>query len=97
VYAFDAPRVVGPGIPVLNTTLDLTSAMRVSYSGPRLLGVPLLGRASLACTAAQPMGGGVGGTYGESYLLDVAARRAVRLSAPAQCSALARARSALTG
>jgi hypothetical protein len=89
VYAFDAPQTVGPGIPVLNTSLDLTSAMRISYSSPRLLGAPLANRASLRCGAGGPLAGGVPGAYGGSYLLDVGARRAVRLSDAAQCSRLA--------
>ena len=36
IYAFDAPRVVAPGVPVLGTTLDLTSAARISYASPTL-------------------------------------------------------------
>jgi hypothetical protein len=84
VYAFDAPEEVGPGIPVLNTTLDLTSAVRMSYSNPTLLGVPLARVASVACDAAGPLAGGVAGSYGDSYLVDLNARRAVRLRDRAQ-------------
>lgn len=87
VYAFGAPQVVGPGVPVLDTTLDLTSAMRVSYASPQLLGVPVAGAASVACGAAGPRAGGVTGIYGESYLFDAGARRAVPLLARAQCAA----------
>src|SRR5205823_581683 len=41
IYAFDAPRVVAPGVPVLGTTLDLTSAARISYASPTLTAVPI--------------------------------------------------------
>jgi hypothetical protein len=85
VYLLGAPATVGPGIPVLNTTLDLTSAMRVSYLSPQLLGVPISGAASIACGPQGPVAGGVGGSYGDSYLIDVGARRAVRLLARTQC------------
>jgi len=86
VYAFDAPLAVGPGIPVLNTTLDLTSAMRITYSSPKLVGVPVAGAASVACGRRGPLAAGVGGSYGDSYLVDVGARQAVRLSGREQCS-----------
>ena len=87
IYAFDAPQVVGPGIPVLNTTLDLTSAVRISYSSPWLVGVPVAGAASVACGPRGPTGGGVRGAYGASYLVDVGARRAIHLVGRAQCTA----------
>jgi hypothetical protein len=86
VYAFDAPTVVPPGIPVLNTTLDLSSAMRIAYSSSTLVGVPIARPASVACGRRGPLGGGVGGSYGSSYLLDVGARLAVRLSGREQCA-----------
>ncbi len=86
VYAFDAPTAVGPGIPVLNTTLDLTSAMRIVYSSPKLVGVPVARAASVACGLRGPLAGGVGGSYGTSYLVDVGARQAVRLSGRDQCA-----------
>jgi hypothetical protein len=86
VYAFDAPTAVGPGIPVLNTTLDLTSAIRIAYSSPKLVGVPVARAASVACGRRGPLAGGVGGSYGSSYLVDVGARQAVRLSGPEQCA-----------
>jgi hypothetical protein len=89
VFAFDAPAVVGPGVPVLNTTLDLSSAMRISYATPRLLGVPLLAPAGLTCAPRGPSAAGFAGSYGESYLLDVGARRATRLVGRAQCAAQA--------
>jgi hypothetical protein len=85
VYAFDAPQTVGPGIPVLNTTLDLTSAMRLSFSVPSLVGVPVAAAASVACGRAGPRADGVGGAYGNSYLVDIGARLAVRLMGRAQC------------
>jgi hypothetical protein len=86
VYAFDAPGTVGPGIPVLNTTLDLTSALRLSFSGPSLVGVPVAAAASVACGRAGPRADGVGGAYGSSYLIDIGARLAVRLTGRAQCA-----------
>jgi hypothetical protein len=86
VYAFDAPTVVGPGIPVLNTTLDLSSAIRIAYSSPELVGVPVARAASVACGQQGPLAGGVGGSYGSSYLVDVGARQAVRLSGREQCA-----------
>jgi hypothetical protein len=95
VFAFDAPSVVGPGVPVLNTTLDLSSALRISYASARLLGVPLAGPASLACSAGGPSAAGFAGAYGSSYLVDVGARRATRLLTRAQCAA--RAHEALAG
>jgi hypothetical protein len=85
VYAFDAPQTVGPGIPVLNTTLDLTSALRLSFSRPSLVGVPVASAAAVACGPAGPRADGVGGAYGNSYLIDIGARLAVRLTGRAQC------------
>jgi len=95
VFAFGAPAVVGPGVPVLNTTLDLSSAIRISYTSPRLLGVPLPAPAILTCAAPGPSAVGSAGTYGTSYLLDVRARRATRLLTRAQCAA--RVREAIAG
>jgi len=82
VYAVDAPQIVGPGIPVLNTTLDLTSAMRISYSSPMLVGVALSGPMSMSCSAYQRVGAPAGSPTGarrSAYLVDVDARRAVAL------------------
>jgi hypothetical protein len=90
IYAFDAPRFVGPGIPVLSTTLDLTSAVRLSYASPRLVGVPLAGATSVTCGPWGPYAAGVGSAYGEAYLVDVGARRAVRLVGRTQCVAALR-------
>jgi hypothetical protein len=87
VYAFDAPRVVGPGVPVLDTSLDLTSAMDISYSSPGLVGVPIAGPASLTCAPRESLASGVASAYGRSYMLDVAARRVTRLGNPLQCAA----------
>jgi len=86
LYAFDAPLTVGLGIPVLNTTIDLTSAVRMSYSSPTLVGVPVAAAASVTCGPRGPLAGGVGGVYGQAYLVDVGARRAVRLIGRAQCA-----------
>jgi hypothetical protein len=85
VYAFDAPQTVGPGIPVLNTTLDLTSAMRIAYSSPTLVGIPVVGKASVACGSKGPLAGEVGGAYGSSYVVDIGSRHAVRLISRTQC------------
>jgi hypothetical protein len=85
VYAFDAPGSVGPGVPVLNTTLDLTSAIRISYARASLIGVPLAAATNLTCGSVSPFADGVRGAYGGSYLVDVGARRAVRLTGRAQC------------
>jgi hypothetical protein len=87
VYALDAPRSVGPGVPVLNTTLDLSSAMRISYARAWLTGVPLAAATDLGCGLAGPVAGGFAGVYGNSYLVDVGARRAVRLTGRARCRA----------
>lgn len=88
VYVHGAPVTVGPGIPVLNTTLDLSSAMRVSYSIPTLVGVPIGAAADVACGLHGVLAGGVGGAYGRSYLFDLATRRAVLLLARSQCDRL---------
>jgi hypothetical protein len=85
VYAFDAAESVGPGVPVLNTKLDLTSAMRVSFSSRGLIGVPIGAAAKLACGRSGPFADGVAGAYGNSYLVDVGVRRAVLLTGRAQC------------
>jgi hypothetical protein len=85
VYVFDAPQTVGPGIPVLNTTLDLSTALRLSFSSPSLVGVPVAARASVSCGPHGPLGDGVAGAYGNSYLVDAGARLAIRLTGPAQC------------
>jgi hypothetical protein len=87
VYVFGAPAAVGPGIPVLATTLDLTSAMRVSYSDPRLVGVPIGASATIACGPRGPLVAGVGASYGGAYVLDVAKLKAVRLLDRRQCIA----------
>jgi hypothetical protein len=87
VYAFDAPQVVGPGIPVLNTTLDLTSAVRISYASPAVVGVPVAGGERVSCSPSGPLAGGVRGSYGASFLVDLGARRATELSGRAQCAA----------
>jgi hypothetical protein len=94
VYALGAPESVGPGVPVLNTTLDLTSAIRLSFSSRGLFGVPLGGASKLACGRAGPLADGVAGAYGSSYLVDLGARRAVRLTGRAECEL--RDRSALS-
>jgi hypothetical protein len=87
IYAFDAPRVVAPGVPVLGTTLDLTSAARISYASPTLTAVPIAHAAAVRCGAHGPSAGGMRGSYGRAYLVNVRARRAVRLDAPASCTA----------
>jgi hypothetical protein len=84
---FDAPPAPGGAMPVLDTTLDLTNAIRLSYSSPRLVGVRLLGAADLQCSSRGPLAAGVAGAYGSSYLLDAAARRAVALPDAARCAA----------
>jgi hypothetical protein len=90
VYMFGAPAAIGPGIPVLGTTLDLSSAMRVSYSDADLTGVPIGASSAIACGPAGARAGGVAAAYGDAYLLDVAERRAIRLLDRRQCLALAR-------
>jgi len=90
VFVAGAPASVGAGIPVLDTPLDLTSAMRISYASPQLLGVPLARGASVACGARGPLADGFAGSYRDAYLLDVLSRRAVRLRDRAQCAAAAR-------
>jgi hypothetical protein len=92
VYSFDAPQVVGPGIPVLNTTLDLTSAIRISYSDPGLRGVPVGGARGISCGPRGPLANGVEGVYGAAYLLDVGARRAALPLARPQCARMLTAR-----
>jgi hypothetical protein len=87
LYGFNAPQHVGPGIPVLNTTLDLTSAVRISYGSPTLVGVPVAGASSVACGPRGPLADGVGGAYGDSFVVDTHARRAVRLTGRRQCAA----------
>ncbi len=95
VFVLGAPLSVGPGVPVLNTPLDLSSAMRISYSSPQLLGVPLARGASVACGPRGPLAGAFAGAYGESYLLNVgaggpSAPRLVRLLGRAQCASAVR-------
>jgi hypothetical protein len=97
VYAFGAPLSVGPGIPVLNTKLDLTSALRISYSSAAITGVPLAGPASLTCAASGPSAGSVAGSYGRSYLIDAVERRAFPLADRAGCAREARLAGAAPG
>jgi hypothetical protein len=85
IFAFDAPLRVGPGVPVLNTRLDLTSAVRISYGSPSLTALPLARATEVSCGRRGPLADGVGGRYGNSYLLDVRARHASLLADPAQC------------
>jgi hypothetical protein len=86
IYAYDAPLLVGPGVPVLNTTLDLSSAVRMSYASPLLEAVPLTAAEGVRCGAQGPSAGGVPAAYGRAYLLDVRARRVAALRSRAQCS-----------
>jgi hypothetical protein len=88
VYVYGAPATVGPGIPVLNTTLDLTSATRVSYSSPKLIGVPIAGAANVTCGPRGVLGAGVSGAYGRSYVFDLARRRSGLLLTRSQCDRL---------
>jgi hypothetical protein len=88
VYVYGGPATVGPGIPVLNTTLDLTSAMRVSYSSPKLVGVPIASAANVTCGPRGVLAAGVSGAYGRSYLFDLTWRRAELLLARSQCDRL---------
>jgi hypothetical protein len=90
LYAFNAPLLVGPGVPVLNTVLDLTSAVRLSYASPALTAVPLAAATGVRCGALAPIAEGVRGAYGSSYLLDVRARRALLLTSATQCAAIVR-------
>lgn len=89
VYAFDAPLTVGSGVGVLDTTLDLSSALRISYANADLTGVPLAPGARIGCARSGVLAAGVLGRYGAAYLLDVGARSALRLRSRSQCSALA--------
>jgi hypothetical protein len=85
IYTYDAPLTVGPGVPVLNTTLDETSAVRMSYADAQLTAVPVARAAGVRCDQRATLGAAVPGTYGRSYLLDVRARRAAPLQSQAQC------------
>jgi hypothetical protein len=89
-----ALRRPGPGALVyaFNATVDLTSAMRLSFSSRGLVGVPLGEAAQLTCGPAGPLADGVAGAYRSSYLVDVGARWAVRLTSRAQCEAQDRSR-----
>jgi hypothetical protein len=87
IYTFDQRRAEGP-VPVLDTALDLTSALRLAYDDPTLAGAPLRGAASLTCAprglrsslqASSPL-------YGAVYLVDVGARRVLRVTSPASCA-----------
>ncbi|HEY4428788.1 MAG TPA: hypothetical protein VGN08_11335 [Solirubrobacteraceae bacterium] len=97
VFAFDAPSRVALGVPVLSSALDLTSALRISYSSPGLLAAPLAGAAGLSCRADGPVAGGVAGAYGLAYLVDVRRRSAALLTAPRQCAALRRSAAGAAG
>jgi hypothetical protein len=87
IYALNVPDTAGPGVPVLGTTLDLTSAARLSYASAGLRAVPLATAAELHCGARGPGAAGVQGAFGASYLLDVRTRRAVGLTSRAACAA----------
>jgi hypothetical protein len=93
LYAFDHPLSVGPSVPVLNTALDLTSALRWSYGDRSLAGVPIGQSTHLVCgpTAlyASDAGPGYGARYGRALLVDVDARRVVGISSRAECAAAA--------
>jgi hypothetical protein len=85
IFAFDTPLTVGPGVPVLNTRLDLTSSLRLAYASRSLDAVPLAGLGELRCTPAGPIAGDAGGRYGRSHLLDVRARRDSPLLSASRC------------
>jgi hypothetical protein len=97
LFAFDYPLTIGTSVPVLNTTLDLTSAIRWSYADRSLVGVPIGGSTRLVCgpTALYSSADGPahGARYGRTLLIDVGDRRAVRVSSRTQCAAAASATS----
>jgi hypothetical protein len=90
LYAVGATGVVGPGIPVLGTTLDLTSAARLSYASSALVAVPLTSAAELRCGPRGPTAGAVQGAYARSYVIDLRRRRALRTGDRARCAAAVR-------
>jgi hypothetical protein len=61
VSVYGAPATVGPGVPVLNTKLDLSSALRIAYDDPTLVGVLVSSPASVRCGASAAVGDGVAG------------------------------------
>ena len=77
-------------MPALNTALDLTSAVRLSYASPALTAVPVPAAAGVRCGPLGPLAAGVRGAYGQSYLLDAGDRRALRLTSATQCTAIIR-------
>ena len=93
IFTFDHPLRVGASVPVLNTALDLTSAIRWSYADRSLAGAPIGPAARLVCgpAAAYPSdaGSSYGARYGQALLVDVGARRAVAVSSRSQCAAAA--------
>jgi hypothetical protein len=87
IFALHVPDDVAPGVPVLGTELDLTSAARLAYHSPRLWAVPLTRSTQLHCGSRGPTAAGVRGTFGASYLLDVPTRSALALTNRARCAA----------
>lgn len=93
VYAVDDLSQVD-SVPVLSTTLDLTGALRLSYSSSTLRGVPV-GTATRFHCAAQgmyPLGPSYttadGSAYGDAFVVDVATRRALRVASAAACASI---------
>lgn len=87
IYTLGTPATVGPGVPVLGTALDLTSAVRISFANASLRAVPLASARALRCGARGPSAGREAGSYGASYLIDVAERSSTELSSRSRCAA----------
>lgn len=90
IFVTGAPQRLRPGVPVLSTALDLTSAVRINFAKPQLAAVPLASAAAASCGPNGTLAGGVQGAYGSSYLIDLAERQAVRLTGRGRCAAATR-------
>jgi hypothetical protein len=95
VFALNVPRAVGPGVPVLGTELDLTSAMRLTYASPRMWAVPLTAASEIRCDARGPQAARGQGVFGSSYLVDVRTRRGAALASRTRCAASMRSPAAI--
>jgi hypothetical protein len=92
IFALGVPDAVGPGVPVLGTPLDLTSAARLSYASARMQALPLMRAVKIRCGARGPVVNGAQGEFGASYLVDVRTRRVLAFTSRVRCAAWMRSR-----
>ncbi|MEA2330220.1 MAG: hypothetical protein QOH58_358 [Thermoleophilaceae bacterium] len=96
IYAFGAPTVSAPGVPVFAATWDLAGAVRFRWEDPSLAAYPAIPGTALVCSAADVSASNANDSfdpqsapYGKAYVVDVPRSRAFPLPDRATCRAVA--------